>query len=48
MIYVYRCYSCMKQYEVQKPLAECDDPVPCKICEKEMVKILTPIRFRIN
>lgn len=48
MLYTYSCEDCLKQFEIQKPLAESEDPVPCPYCEKDMQKVITPVPFRIN
>lgn len=53
MRYKYRCPECItddgyvKEYEVEKPLCEFDEPVPCPKCDKPMELAVQAVPFRI-
>lgn len=46
--YEYECAKCDKEYEVQVPLARCDEAVKCPHCKKPLNKKLSPVLFRIH
>lgn len=46
--YRYHCEDCQKEYGVEKPVKEFDDPVPCPHCEKPMKLAVQPVPFRIR
>jgi putative FmdB family regulatory protein len=48
MIYTYECNKCSKRFEGDVKLKDSDKKVNCPRCKREMVKILTPIRFSIK
>jgi putative FmdB family regulatory protein len=47
-LYIYVCEKCMKKFEVIVPLEQYDKKIPCKYCNKELVKKLSPVYFKVR
>ena len=47
-LYVKWCKKCEKVYEVIIPLKDYEKKVKCPHCKRMLVKILTPVNFKVN
>ena len=47
-LYTYFCERCMKKFEVVVSLERSQEPVRCKYCGEEMIKVMDAPMFRIN
>lgn len=46
-LYVFSCKECNKIYELLIKLADYDEVVVCPECGKVMMKLITPVMFKI-
>jgi putative FmdB family regulatory protein len=48
MRYIFECKKCLKRFEAGIKIKDYGDKVKCPRCDKEMKRVLQPLRFKIN
>ena len=47
-LYTYSCTDCLTIYEIMVKLKDCDRPIKCPKCDKELKKQMDAPSFKIN